>query len=347
MRASRLGAAVLGLALFVLTGWTMASPASAHVRTTEGTSVIRQHGHDIRIELRVEQQLLANAAGRGRLESYLTERVTVSLDGIVCEPALTRTGVEQRQEVVYATSVLDYACPGEGSGSYLVRYDLFTETDAVVDEYTNLADYELGGRSGTYVFDSAHRELEAGRTGFLQAGLRFLTMGVEHIVGGIDHVLFVIVLLLGAKTFRGVVKVATAFTLAHSVTLALGVLGWVNVPAQIVEPLIALSIAYVAVENILGGESRHRLAVVFGFGLLHGLGFAGTLSFTDDLSPRLLGSLLSFNLGIEVGQAIVIVLVFPLLLLLRRLSWSAAVHLAATGLAALFGLVWFVQRIFA
>lgn len=339
--------AVTALALFVLAGWTIASPALAHVRTTEGTSVIRQHGQDVRIELSLEQQLLANAAGRGRLESYLTERVTVSLDGVVCEPALTRTSVERRQEVLYTTGVLDYACPGEGNGAYLVRYDLFTETDAVVDEFTNLADYELGGRSGRYVFDSAHRELEAGRTGFLQAGLRFVAMGVEHILGGVDHVLFLIVLLLGARGFTSVAKVATAFTVAHSVTLALGVLGWVDVPAQIVEPLIALSIVYVAVENILGGESRHRLAVVFAFGLLHGLGFAGTLSFTDDLSLRLLGSLLSFNLGIEVGQAIVIALVFPLLLLLRRLSWSGVVHLAATGLAALFGLIWFVQRIFA
>jgi hypothetical protein len=343
----RLAAVGLGMVVFGLAGWLPASPAQAHVRTTEGTSVIRQHGQNVRIELSLEQQLLANAAGRDRLESYLTERVTVSLDGVVCEPSLTRTGIDKRQDILYATSVLDYACPGSRDGAYLVRYDLFTETDAVVDEYTNLADYELGGRSGTYIFDSAHRELELGRTGFLQAGWRFLTMGVEHILGGIDHVLFLIVLLLGAKSLPSVVKVATAFTVAHSVTLALGVLGWVNVPAQIVEPLIALSIAYVAIENILGGESRHRLAVVFGFGLLHGLGFAGTLSFTDDLSLRLLGSLLSFNLGIEVGQAIVVAVVFPLLLVLRRLSWSGVVHLATTGLAALFGLVWFVQRIFA
>ena len=155
------------------------------------------------------------------------------------------------------------------------------------------------------------------------------------------------VLLLGARSFRSVIELATAFTVAHSVTLALAALGWVRVPPEVVEPLIALSIAYVAIENILGGESRHRLAVVFGFGLLHGLGFAGTLSFTDDLSVRLLGSLLSFNLGIEVGQAIVIALIFPLLLLLRRLSWSGVVHVATTGLAALFGLVWFVQRILA
>ncbi|MEV6329202.1 HupE/UreJ family protein [Streptomyces sp. NPDC051909] len=169
-------------------------------------------------------------------------------------------------------------------------------------------------------------------------------MGLEHILLGLDHVLFLLLLLLGARGWRSVVRLATSFTVAHSVTLALAVLGWFDVPSEIVEPLIALSIVYVAVENITRGKSRHRVLVVFGFGLLHGLGFAGALDFTGHFSGRPLVSLLSFNLGIELGQLGVVLAAFPLILLARRRSWSALAHVGAAAVGAV-GLVWFVERL--
>jgi hypothetical protein len=122
-------------------------------------------------------------------------------------------------------------------------------------------------------------------------------------------------------------------------------LGWVEVPAEIVEPLIALSIAYVAVQTALGGRSRYRLPVVFGFGLLHGLGFAGSVSFGGDAAGRLLESLLSFNVGIEVGQALIVATLFPLLLLIRRYGWSAAAQAGAASAAAAIGVFWFAERL--
>jgi hypothetical protein len=158
-------------------------------------------------------------------------------------------------------------------------------------------------------------------------------------------VLFLVVLLLGARGFRSVVKLATAFTVAHSLTLALAALGWVHVPGEVVEPLIALSIAYVAAENIIGGESRQRLPVVFGFGLLHGLGFASTLSFSDEVSGQLLATLVTVNVGIELGQALIIAALFPLLILIRRYRWSATAHAGAAVIAASLGLTWFFDRL--
>ena len=122
-------------------------------------------------------------------------------------------------------------------------------------------------------------------------------MGVEHVLLGYDHVLFLLVLLLGSSSLMGVVEITTTFTVAHSVTLALASVGWVDLPPELVEPLIALSIAYVAVETIVGGETRRRLVVVFAFGLLHGLGFAGTVDFAADAPGQLASSLLSFNVG--------------------------------------------------
>jgi HupE / UreJ protein len=360
--AGRLFAALFAVGV-VVGVVTVPVPAYAHVRATEGTSVIRQDGSAVRIDTTLEYDLVVAAAGLGtppaddgrrsrlledrrdRLAGYLTDRITVSLDGVECEGELLRTELVRQQDKAYARNSLEFECPGSPTGDYLVRWDVFSTQDAVVDNHTNVTDYQLGDATGTFVFDGAHRELEAGRSNIVSTVARFVTMGVEHILGGVDHVLFLVVLLIGARGLGSLVKVATSFTVAHSITLALGVVGWVNVPSDIVEPLIALSIAYVAVENILGGESRHRLAVVFGFGLLHGLGFASTLNLTDDLSPRLLGSLVSFNAGIELGQLLIVSVLFPLLVFIRRYHWSAIVHTVATAGAALVGLVWFFQRL--
>jgi hypothetical protein len=172
-----------------------------------------------------------------------------------------------------------------------------------------------------------------------------MRVGVEHIALGWDHVLFLVVLLLGARSLRDVIELATAFTVAHSITLALATLGVVDVPAAIVEPLIALSIAFVAAENVLGGgASRHRLAFVFAFGLLHGLGFAGSIEFADGVN--LVSALVAFNLGIELGQAAFVTVLLPPLLLVRRWDRSALAHASAGSAAAAVGLFWFTERVF-
>ena len=318
--------------------------SQAHVRSTAGYAEIRQAGSAVRYELSLERRLLEAAAGAD-VEAYLVQRVNVLLDGVQCEGELAGTAAERRDGRAHTRAVLDFDCAGSPSGAYEVRYGVFTDDDAVVDDHTSVTDYQLGDSGGTFVFDAGHRVLDAGAGGALSSAGRFVALGVEHILYGLDHVLFLVVLLLGARSFRSVIELATAFTVAHSLTLALAALGWVSVAPEIVEPLIALSIAYVAAENILGGETRHRLAVVFGFGLLHGLGFASTLSFTDDLSGRLLASLLSFNAGIELGQALIVAVLFPALLLVRRLRWSPLAHAGAAAVAAGFGLLWFLERL--
>ncbi len=221
--------------------------------------------------------------------------------------------------------------------------------------HANLVDYQLAGAAGRFVFEPGNERLtvsppggersSAGGPSAVSSAGRFIVLGLEHILGGIDHVLFVLVLLLGARSITGLLKVATAFTVAHSVTLALASLGWVSVPPSIVEPLIALSIAYVAVENIARGESKHRPLVVFGFGLLHGLGFAEALGFTGEVDWSLVASLFAFNAGIELGQIMIMVLVWPVLLLARRLRWRRLAQMGASGLIAGFGILWFVDRL--
>jgi hypothetical protein len=321
------------------------SPAGvshAHVRSSAGYSDVRGEGGTVRYELSLETAVLDAAAGEGGPEEYVLARVQVFLDGVECEGTAERAGTATHDGRDHTRLRLDFECPGS-AGAYEIRYGVFAD-GAVVDDHSNVARYHLGGASGTFVFDAGHRELEAGDASLLATAGRFVVIGIEHILLGIDHVLFLLALLLGARNLGTVVKLATAFTAAHSVTLALGALGWVNVPAEIVEPLIALAIAYVAANVILGGDSRHRLAIVFGFGLLHGLGFAGSLSWSGDID---LAALATFNVGIELGQALIVLAVFPVLLLVRRLEWSPFAHAGAAACAGGIGLLWFFERLMA
>jgi hydrogenase/urease accessory protein HupE len=177
---------------------------------------------------------------------------------------------------------------------------------------------------------------------------RYLGLGFTHIVPlGLDHILFVLALFLLAARARPLLIQVTAFTVAHSVTLALSVLGVVSLPGSVVEPLIALSIALVALENLFT-ERLHswRVAVVFAFGLLHGLGFAGVLTELGLPRGALASALIAFNVGVELGQLAVVGLAVLLVAPLRRKPWyRKRVVLPASAALAAVGLVWFVQRL--
>ena len=177
---------------------------------------------------------------------------------------------------------------------------------------------------------------------------RYLALGFTHILPrGADHVLFVLGIFLLAVALRPVLWQVTAFTVAHTVTLALTIYGVVALPAAIVEPLIALSIVYVAVENVFTARLHAwRPAIVFCFGLLHGMGFAGVLTGIGLPRSEFLPALLAFNAGVEAGQLTVILAAFLLLgLPFRRKPWyRARVVIPGSVTIAAVGLFWFVQR---
>ena len=178
---------------------------------------------------------------------------------------------------------------------------------------------------------------------------RMVALGFTHILpGGLDHVLFVLGLFLLASGTRALLLQITAFTLAHSTTLALASIGVVTVPAAIVEPLIALSIAYVAIENMVATTlSRSRLAIIFAFGLLHGLGFAGAFQEMGAGTGGLAMTLAGFKLGVELGQRAVVGLDAIVMRLIpvpeeRRRKWVAA---PASAAIAAMGVTWAVERV--
>lgn len=343
------------------------SPASAHVRATtvyiEATSV----GADVDAEVELEYDLLVRSAGlgqaavgaasqhdrarelQGRQEAavaYVADRLTVTRDSVGCvaEPTSPPSVVE-RQGVPYAVVALRYDCKGHGAGVHSLTSTLFPVDEGIVDDHDAIVTYDLDGRQGQRTLTSEDSTLTAGEQSVLGQVGEFFVLGVEHLVLGPDHVLFLIALLLGASRTRDVVVLATAFTAAHSVTLLLAAFGVVNVPAWIVEPLIALSIAFVALQALLGAQPRQRVPVVFAFGLMHGLGFAGALSVHGDWSWPLFTSLLGFNVGIEAAQLLLVAAMFPLLILLRRWRFAPAALAGLSIPIVVVALVWFFDRV--
>jgi hypothetical protein len=175
----------------------------------------------------------------------------------------------------------------------------------------------------------------------------YLALGYTHILPkGLDHILFVLGLLLLSVRVRPILLQVTTFTVAHSITLALTIYGVVSLPARIVEPLIALSIAYVAIENLATNQLRPwRLVLVFGFGLLHGMGFAGVLSGIGLPRGEFVTALLSFNLGVEGGQLTVIAVAALCVAWYRHQSWyHRRIVVPVSLLIATIGLYWTVTR---
>jgi hypothetical protein len=313
------------------------------------------------------KQATALAAHAGSVVQYVTERFDVTAGTKPC--TATRSGdfrIEERDGVPYVVVVLDYRCPE--SAAHEVRSGLFPDSEGYVRGTKTIVTYDLDLRSGSSALDAQHPLLSTQQSS-AERFWEFFRLGAEHLLSGLDHILFLLALIAGSRRLREIVLAATTFTLAHSVTFILAALGLVRAPASFFEPVIALSIAVVAgwhlwrlwrrgrlATDLETSRRGHlsldragwiRLAVVFCFGLVHGLGFAGALGIQAAWSWQLLWSLLVFNVGIEVVQLTIIVVVFPLLALLRHRAPAAALWTTGAIAAAVSvtGVVWFVQRV--
>ncbi len=201
---------------------------------------------------------------------------------------------------------------------------------------------QVSDRSDPFLLDRPRA-----KRSWLRSVFDFVVLGFEHILPkGLDHILFVLGLFFLGLKLKPLLWQVTAFTIAHSVTLGLSMYGVVSLPSSIVEPLIALSIAYVAIENIFTVELKPwRPTVVFTFGLLHGLGFAGVLSELGLPSGEFVAGLIGFNVGVELGQLTVIGLAFLGVGWFRGKAWyRSRVIIPASALIALAGIYWVIER---
>ena len=338
-------------------------PARGHNAGSMGYATVSLYGGTVRYSLTLGPDALAaggDAAPSARpaprggydaLADLVARKVAISADGVRCEPVpgtVTPPSPDRANVVV----TVDYACPG-APRELALRDDL---SDALGRDYHTIVRIEALGSVQQYTLEPDQREARvavAAPTGGgapeVSAGsgvFAFFRLGVEHILTGVDHLLFVLALVLGGGPIGSLFAVVTGFTVAHSITLALAVLGAVSPPAWIVEPVIALSIVYVAAENVfLKRTASWRCAVGFAFGLVHGFGFAGALLELDLPPAALAGALLSFNLGVEAGQAAVIAAFLPALLWLRGVAWERRAVTALSTVVLVAGLAFLVERV--
>jgi len=343
---------VLVLALlFLMDG---AASGRAHTGGSTGYASVTVHGSTVRYRVTLPaaaltSQLaedlrltrLASVSARERLLDVIRRTITLRGDGVRCEP-----GPGEVQPAAFdaptVTMLVDFACP-RGLRQLEIRDDIF---DVLGDNHHTLAKLEWSGGTRQFAFEPTDRQarFSLGEATTRDAG-SFVLLGVEHILTGWDHLLFLLGLLLRGGGWLSLTKIITAFTLAHSVTLALAVLDVVAIPDRLVEAVIALSIAFVAAENlVLTPVVSRRWLVSFCFGLVHGFGFSSALRELGLPSHGLLLSLFGFNVGVELGQALVVAVALPALVLVRRTRWERPMIRSASLAILLVGVVLFVER---
>lgn len=225
-----------------------------------------------------------------------------------------------------------------------MNYDLFVPG---VNTARCLAQVFRDGRVDNIVFTPISKNAALIDAPILQQISSFVGLGIEHIFTGYDHILFLVSLLMLGGSLGYLIKVVTAFSISHSITLSLAVLNIVSVPSRWVEIIIALSIAYIAAENLWRKEpNQARWQLAFGFGLIHGLGFSSALQELELPRNNLVVSLISFSAGIEIGQISIVLLTYLCLSYLRRFPWDLTIRRIISVGVIVMSLIWFWERAF-
>lgn len=336
MRSSRARAAWLVVTLVALP-----AVASPHTGGTTGFASIRVDGATIRYSMTLWPAALPPGIADDlrqrpqRLLASLRDKIVITAQGAPC---VTGSGaVASVASGPSVTLTVDFTCR-EPILDVAIRDDLF---DVLGPHHHTLARIDAPGYSAQFAFAAHARETRVRLTGGAAAGLGgFLRLGVEHILTGWDHLVFLLALLLPGGGLVALAKIVTAFTVAHSMTLSLAVLDVVTLPDRLVEAAIALSIAAVAVENLcLAPTVTRRWIVSFAFGLVHGFGFSTVLREIGLPADGLLLSLLGFNAGVELGQVLAVAAALPVMRVVRktgyekRMVWGSSMAILVAGLA--------------
>jgi hydrogenase/urease accessory protein HupE len=349
--------------LLVIACWSRAAVAH-EVGLSQGQ--YRRHGDVLQVELVLAQRDAATLLGRldpdhdgvidaraleparEQLERSVLGSITVAGPSGRCVARLDRSALTERDGLLLAGQLR--CAPADGPWLVTVGF-----VKQLARGHRHAARIALGS--------SARDELVYGDSPTLEIGpdssassqpeeprrsVGFFRLGLEHILSGYDHLVFLVALVLAGGKLRSLLGVITAFTVGHSLSLALAALGVWAPAAWLIEPGIALSIGYVAIENILGLDPSKRWRITFPFGLLHGFGFSGALLDVGLPRAEIPSALLFFNVGVEVGQIALLCVALPLLCYLR--DWSSLPRFALPALnasVAALSVVWFMQRVLA
>jgi hypothetical protein len=341
---------ILHAALAALCAWLCPAFALAHTGGIIGFATVLADGAQVRYELvlatpavpsplATSLRLAQPQPDYAGLQARVGERVRIAAPDGACRPAPAPLPVRKGDNLLVT---LRFLCPTVPS-QLALRDDL---PDLFGADYHTLANIAWQGGNAQFMFQPDRREASIALTRkTAQGAASFFTLGMQHILIGFDHLLFLLALILRGGDLWSLLRIITAFTIAHSITLGLAALNIIVLPARIVEGAIALSIAYVAAENLLAKRpASHRWAVSFAFGLVHGIGFSSVLRELGLPQEGLLWTLVSFNLGVEAGQALAVVAALPLLLYLKRSKLEMPTVMAISAVVLVAGLVLFAER---
>ena len=295
------------------------------------------------------------------IAAYALPRLKLSTEGELCPSHATAHLVDNHSDGAYAVLGFVAEC-AKPLTSVELNYSLLFDVDP---QHKGLLRLEYKGSTSTAIFspDKAKQQFDLSEITLLRQFLDYAKEGVWHIWIGFDHILFLLALLLPAVLYRSkkhweavasfrpalidVLKIVTAFTLAHSITLTLATLGVVTLPTRLVESAIAVSVVLSALNNIFPMFEGRRWMVAFVFGLIHGFGFASVLADLGLPQNALLLALVGFNLGVEAGQLAIVGVFLPLAYYLRdTVFYRRVVLFAGSLLIMLLASVWFVERAF-
>ena len=331
-------AAIAAVSLFA------AIPAFAH---TVGVSRGEYHasGSTLTADLVFARPELT-AAVPGLAADALIAALDVRSASGACRGTLVGTAATEQDGIAVH---LSYVCP-DAPDALTVRLALLRSLSLGHRHLAAVPGAGAATATATSVLYESSPELRltttAGAGGTQSVAWPLFRLGIQHILTGYDHLLFLFGLILVGGRLRPLLVVITAFTVAHSITLCLAALGFWAPSPRLVEPAIALSIAYVGVENFFVREASRRWLITFPFGLVHGFGFAGALREIALPQGQVPLALASFNAGVEAGQLAVLALILPLVLWLGRRPWFAPAGVRAASLAVtVAGLYWFAIRI--
>jgi hypothetical protein len=293
------------------------------------------------------------------IAAYALARLKLSSGGQACLLRVTRHLVDTHTDGAYAVLRLQGACPGPIT-TLGVDYNLLFDIDP---QHKGLLRLTHGAATNAAIFapDARRQALQVAAPSRWRQFSDYVRHGVWHIWIGFDHILFLVSLLLpavlvrhegrwqGRDTLRAsvmdVLKIVTAFTLAHSLTLTLAALGALSLPSRLVESAIAASVILAALNNLWPLVHRWRAAVAFAFGLIHGFGFASVLADLGLPQGALVLSLVGFNVGVELGQLAIVAAFLPVAYLLRRgLFYRRVVMAGGSALIAMIAMVWLAER---
>jgi hydrogenase/urease accessory protein HupE len=335
----------------LLCAWLVTAPASAHaVGLSRGEYRWVSGGLEARLvfdraDLGADSSVFNSSAWRAEVERRIVQNVRVlGRDGTRCPGRLRE--LEPTDDGGTALDAF-YACAGEPDAANVV----IEFWDELAPGHRHLATSADAGaapaaaRERLLYRDQPRLELSPLPVTPRLSAFDWIRLGVEHILGGYDHLLFLLALVVVTPALRPLWATVSLFTIAHSVTLAISTLQVFAPPPSLVECAIALSITYVGLENLTSRASRPRYLVVFGFGLIHGFGFAGALAELGLPQAQTPGALLGFNVGVELGQVGLLGLAFPIIHWLRRSEWFGPRGVPALSIGtALAGMFWFLQR---